>query len=56
MAPGPQRLAFTFAILVAMAVYLAISTWAAAPKHESGSPAPVSAKAANYRAELWKVY
>jgi hypothetical protein len=56
MAPGPQRLAFTFAILVAMAVCLAITTWAAAPKHAPGSAAPVAAKAANYRAELWKVY
>ena len=55
MAPGPQRLAFTFAILVAMAVCLATTTWAAAPKHAPGSAA-VAAKAANYRAELWKVY
>lgn len=56
MAPGTQRLAFIFATVLAMAVFLAISTWAAAPKHAGNSAAPVPGKAVNYRAELWKVY
>jgi len=56
MAPRPHRLAFTFAMVLAMAGFLAITTWAAVPKHAVGSAAPVPAKAANYRAELWKVY
>ena len=56
MAPGPQRLAVIFATVLAMAVFLAISTWAAAPKHAGSSTMPVLAKAVNYRAELWKVY
>jgi hypothetical protein len=43
-------------MLFAMAVFLAISTWAAAPKHAGGSAAPVPAKAANYRPDLWKLY
>jgi hypothetical protein len=56
MAPRSQRLAFTFATLLAMAVFLAITTWAAAPKYASGSAAPAVRKAAIYRPDLWKLY
>ena len=55
MAPRAQRLAFILATVLAMAVFLAISTWAAGPK-QVGSAAPVPGKAVNYRADLWKVY
>jgi hypothetical protein len=56
VAPRRHRLAFTFAMVLAMAGFLAITTWAAVPKHAAGSAAPVPAKAENYRAELWKIY
>ena len=56
MAPRTQRLAFAVAMVLAMAVFLGITTWAAAPKHAPASAAPVPAKAVNYRADLWKVY
>ena len=49
-------LAVVFAMVLAMVGFLAISTWAAAPKHAGSSTVPVLAKAVNYRAELWKVY
>jgi hypothetical protein len=56
MAPTPHTVAFTFAMVLALAVFLAITTWAAAPKHESGSAGSPPGKAANYRPELWKLY
>jgi hypothetical protein len=56
MAPRPQGLAFIFAMVLAMAVFLAITTWAAAPKQAGGSAASVPSKAANYRPDPWKVY
>jgi hypothetical protein len=43
-------------MVLAMAVFLVISTWAAAPKHAGSSAAPVPGKAANYRPDLWKLY
>ena len=56
MAPRAHRLAFILATVLAMAVFLAISTWAAGPKQAAGSASPVPGKAVNYRADLWKVY
>ena len=54
MAPKPHKLGFIFAAVLVMAGFLAITTWAAVPKHESA--APVAAKATIYRSDLWKVY
>ena len=51
MAP---KLGFIFAAVLVTAVFVAITTWAAVPKHESA--APIAAKGTNYRPVLWKVY
>jgi hypothetical protein len=41
-------------LMVIVAAFVAINSRAAAPKHEPA--APVAAKGAIYRADLWKVY
>jgi hypothetical protein len=51
MAP---KLALIFSVVVTVAAFVAINSWAAVPKHESASP--LSAKGTIYRADLWKVY
>jgi hypothetical protein len=51
---APHKLGFIFAVVVVMAGFLAITTWAAVPKHESA--APIVAKGTIYRPALWKVY
>jgi hypothetical protein len=43
-----------FGIVLAMAVALTITTWAASPKPDSDSAAPE--RAPIYRPDLWKVY
>jgi hypothetical protein len=51
MAPKPDRLVFVFGMVLAMAVtILAITTWAAPPKPESDSAAPISARQTIYQA------
>ena len=54
MAPKPHKLGFIFAAALVMAVFVAITTWAAVPKHESA--AAIAGKATIYRPDLWKVY
>jgi predicted MFS family arabinose efflux permease len=56
MARKPHTIFVTFAAVVVMAVFVAITTWAAVPKSHGDSAAPTSAKGANYRPALWKVY
>jgi hypothetical protein len=41
-------------LMVMVAAFAAMNSRAAAPKHESA--APIIAKGAIYRADLWKVY
>ena len=53
MTPKPHKLAFIFATVLVVAALLAITTWAAVPKHESVAPV---AKGTVYRPDLWKVY
>ena len=53
MAAKPRNLGFIFAAALVMAVFVAITTWAAVP-HESA--ATIVAKGAIYRPDLWKVY
>ena len=56
MLPKPRTIFVTFAAVVVMAVFVAITTWAAVPKSHSDSAAPTWAKGAIYRPALWKVY
>ena len=56
MVPKPRTIFVTFAAVLVMAVFVAITTWAAVPKSHSDSTAFTSAKAAIYRPALWKVY
>jgi len=57
MAPKPDRLVFVFGMVVAMAVtILAITTWAAPPKPESDSAAPISPRQTIYRPQRWNLY
>ena len=44
----------SFAAVLVMAVFVAITTWAAVPKHESA--AAIAGKGTIYRPALWKVY
>jgi hypothetical protein len=53
MAPKPHTI---FAAVLVIAVFVAITTWAAVPKSHSDSIAPTSAKGTIYRPDLWKVY
>ena len=54
MTAKPRNLGFIFVAALVTAVFVAITTWAAVPKHESA--ATVVAKGAIYRPALWKVY
>jgi hypothetical protein len=54
MAPKPHKLGFIFAAVLVMAVFVAITTWAAVPKHESA--AAIAGMGTIYRPDLWKVY
>jgi hypothetical protein len=57
MAPKPDRLVFVFGMVLAMAVtILAITTWAAPPKPESDSAAPISPRQTIYRTERRNLY
>jgi len=56
MAPKPRSIFVTFVAVLAMAVSVAITTWAAVPKSHSDPAAPTSAKGTIYRPALWKVY
>ena len=53
MAAKPHTIFVTFVAVLVMAVFVAITTWAAVPKSHSDSAVP---KAAIYRPDLWKVY
>jgi len=53
MAPK-HKLGFIFAAVLVMAVFVAITTWAAVPKSHSVSATPT--KGTIYRPDLWKVY
>ena len=56
MLPKPRTIFVTFAAVLVMAIFVALSTWAAVPKSHSDSTAPTSAKGVIYRPALWKVY
>jgi hypothetical protein len=57
MAPKPDRLAFIFGMVVAMAVtILAITTWAAPPEPEGDSAAPIPPRQTIYRPDHPNVY
>jgi hypothetical protein len=56
MAPKPHAISITFVTVLVMAVFVAITTWAAVPKSHSDSAAPTWTKGVNYRPDLWKVY
>jgi hypothetical protein len=49
-----KSLGFVFGVVLAMGVFVAITTWAASPRPQSNSAAP--AKGTIYRPDLWKVY
>jgi len=51
MAP---KLALIFSIVIVIAAFVAINSWAAMPKHERA--APTAAKATIYRTDLRSVY
>jgi hypothetical protein len=55
MTPKPHKIAFMFATVLVVGALMAITTWAAVPKHASDSAAPI-AKGTVYRPDLWKVY
>ena len=52
MAPKPHKLGFIFAAVLVMAVFVAITTWAAVPKHESA--AAIAGMGTIYRPDLWR--
>jgi hypothetical protein len=57
MAPKPDRLAFIFGMVVAMAVMiLAITTWAAPPEPEGDWAAPIPPRQTIYRPDRPNVY
>ena len=57
MARKPDRLAFVFGMVLAMAVtILAITTWAAPPNPESDWAAPIPPRETIYRPERWNLY
>ena len=56
MAPKPHTIFVTFAAVLVMAVFVAITTWAAVPKSHPDSAAPGWGTGAIYRPALWKVY
>jgi hypothetical protein len=54
MTSKPSKAAFIFATVLVLAAFVAINTWAAAPKPHSDLAAP--GKASAYRSDLWMVY
>jgi hypothetical protein len=57
MAQEPDRLAFRFGVVLAMAaIVLAIATWAAPPKPASESAAPIAPSEAVYRPQYLNLY
>jgi hypothetical protein len=57
MAQKPDRLAFIFGMVLAMAVTIpAITTWAAPPDPKSESAAPIPPRETIYRPEHWNLY
>ena len=56
MTAKPRTIFVTFTAVLVMAVFVAITTWAAVPKSHGDSAAPAWAKGAIYRPALWKVY
>jgi hypothetical protein len=57
MARKPDRLAFVFAMVLAMAItILASKTWADPPDPDSDSAAPIPPRETIYRPERWNVY
>ena len=52
MARKPHTIFVTFAAVLVMALFVAITTWAAVPKSHSYSAALASAKRAIYRPDL----
>jgi len=57
MAPKPDRLAFFFGMVLAMAVtILAITTWVGLPNPKSDSAAPIPPTGTIYRPQHWNVY
>ena len=55
MAPKPGKLAFIFATVLVVAVFITINTWTAVAKHENGWRA-LSAPGTIYRSGLSNVY
>jgi hypothetical protein len=57
MARKPDRLAFIFGMVLAMAMtILASKTWAGPPDPDSDSAAPIPPRETIYRPERWNVY
>src|SRR5262249_24751061 len=57
MACKPARLAFVFAMVIAMAMtVLAVKTWAGPPAPDSDSAAPVPPTGTSYRPQHWNLY
>jgi hypothetical protein len=50
------KISCIFGAVLVLAVFLAITTWAAAPKSTSHSAATMATKGTIYRSDLWKVY
>jgi hypothetical protein len=53
MAPKPDRLAFIFGMVLAIAM---VTTWAASLNTEQNSVAPIPPRETTYRPEHWRVY
>ena len=53
MAPKPDRLAFIFGMVLAIAV---VTTWAAPLNPEQNSVAPIPPRETIYRPEHWRAY
>src|SRR5215813_4654391 len=57
MARKPDRLAFVFAMVIAMAMtVLAVKTWAGPPAPDGDSAAPIPPRETIYRPQHWNLY
>ena len=57
MARTSERLAFVFALVLAMAVtVVAIKAWAGSPDPEGDSAAPIPPRETIYRPQHWNLY